>query len=419
MKLVDVSKLQESLVIYDKALRTLPYATLKEVAAILKLNVRDLQGKHSLINERRRAGGTQSYKIGKEFKEFEQIFGYEPSLIEPKDVVFITRENSQKYDDNELLIIGGTPVNNITKKHPMETKIVFGLTTSHAEDVVYSLFHAERDEDSKSPSGAFDGYFTKADKLIVSGAVNAARGNLAISGEFAMPVNENDYSAYENLVDWIGGAHNSLRNSQGGIPQLMCAETVIKAARAALRNKLKMQEYPSVARMVELLREDAFCSSLEVVTHEALGRGSRLIMQKAGNMDLAFNTQAAAKFCQIRDIYPDPNEWQFWLQAGYDTRINDWHEKVFRTNEQKNESNDLAGDYCLTGAVQVNITGTDAGTWTIDGKTSTRSNGQYFIGLTPGNHTIVFKDVDGKTKPNNQEVTVAAGKVVAIDAQYT
>ena len=419
MKLIDVSKLNESTVIYDKALRTLPYATLKEVAAILKLNVLDLQGKHSRINERRRAGGTQSYKIGKEFKEFEQIFGYEPSLIEPKDVVFITRENSQKYDDNELLILGGTPVSNITKKHPMETKIIFGLVTSHTEDVVYYLFHAERDEDSNSPSGAFDGYYTKVDKLIISGAVNAARGNLAISGEFAMPVNETDYSAYENLVDWIGSAHNSLRSTQGGIPQLMCAETVIKAARAALRLKLKMQEYPSVARMIELLREDAFCSSLEVVTHEALGKGSRLIMQKSGNMDLAFNTQAASRFCQVRDIYNDPNDWQFWLQSGYDTRINDWHEKVFRTNEQKNEANDLAGDYCLTGAVQANITGTDAGSWTIQGKASTRKNGQYYIGLTPGTYTVEFSDVDGKTKPANQQVTIKEGEVASIDAQYT
>ena len=59
-------------------------------------------------------------------------------------------------------------------------------------------------------------------------------------------------------------------------------------------------------------------------------------------MDVAFNTQAATKFCQIRDIYEDPNEWQFWLQTGYDTRIRDWHEKVYRCNEQKNESLDLS-----------------------------------------------------------------------------
>ena len=210
-----------------------------------------------------------------------------------------------------------------------------------------------------------------------------------------------------------------MRSSQGGTPQLQCAETVIKAARAALRNKLRMQEYPTTQRMIELLREDAFCPTLEIVTHEALGRGSRLILQKAGNMDLAFNTQAATRFCQIRDIYTDPNEWQFWLQSGYDTRINDWHEKVFRTNEQKNESNDLAGDYCLTGAVQVNITGTDEGSWTLQGKASSRSNGQYFIGLAPGSHTVVFNDVSGKTKPANKEVTVKEGEVTTVEAQYT
>ncbi|MCS2957646.1 carboxypeptidase regulatory-like domain-containing protein [Bacteroides salyersiae] len=329
-------KLNEALVIYDKALRTLPYATLTEVAGILKFNVRDLQGKHSLINERRRAGGTQSYKIGKDFGLVDKILGYEPSIIEPKDVVCITKENSQKYDDNELLIVGGTPVSNTNKKHPLETKVAFMLVRSHIEDIVYMLYHAERDEDSKSPVGAFDGIFTKIDMLIAKDMVNAARGNFAISGEFTPPTSDSDSAAYENLVEWIGGANSYLRSSVGGTPQLQCSETVLKAARAALRIKLRMQEYPSMQRMIELLREDAMCPSLIVSTHESLGMGSRLTLQKVGNIDVAFNTQAAAKFCQIRDIYEDPNEWQFWLQAGYDTRINDWHEKVFRTNEQKN-----------------------------------------------------------------------------------
>lgn len=415
-KLIDVSKLNEALTIYDTALRSLPFATLTEIAAILKLNVRDLQGKHSLIHERRRAGGTQSYKIGKEFGLTDKLLGYEPSIIEPKDVVCITKENSQKYDDNELLIIGGTPVSNTTKKHPLETKVAFTLVRSHLEDVVYSLYHAERDEDSKSPAGAFDGVFTKADMLIARGDVNAARGNFAISGAFTAPTSDTDYAAYENLVEWIGGANTYLRSSVGGVPQLQVAETVLKAARSALRNKLRMQEYPSMQRMIELLREDSMCPALIVCSHEALGQGSRLLLQKSGNIDVAFNTQAAAKFCQIRDIYEDPNEWQFWLQAGYDTRINDWHEKVFRTNEQKNESLDLAGDYCNTGGVQVNTTGAD-GTWKIQGKESKRGNGQCIIGLKPGTYTIEFDQVDGK-KPANQQVTIAAGEVATATGAY-
>lgn len=334
-KLIDVSKLNQTLITYDKALRALPFATLQEVAAKLGLNVMDLQGKHALINERRRAGGTQSYKIGKNFRLVDKLLGYEPSVIEPKDVVCITKENSQKYDDGELLIVGGQPVSNINKKHPLETRVAFTLVKSHVEDVVYTLFHAERDEDSTSPSGAFDGLFTKADMLITTGDVNAARGNFAPSGLFTLPTKDTDSAAYENLVEWIGGANTYLRSSKSGIPQLLCAETVLIAARSALRNKLSMQEYPSMQRMIELLREDAMCPALEILSHEALGQGSRLVLQKKGNMDVAFNTQAATKFCQIRDIYEDPNEWQFWLQTGYDTRIRDWHEKYTAVMSKK------------------------------------------------------------------------------------
>ena len=419
-KLIDVSKLNQTLTLYDKALRTLPFATISEVSSKLGLNVMDLQGKHTRINERRRAGGTQSYKIGKEFKELETILGYEPSDIEPKDVVFITHENSQKYDDLELLIIGGKPVSNITKKHPLEEKVAFNLVKSHAEDVVYEMFTASRDDDSTSPSGAFDGFYTKIDKLIIAKEVNAARGNYAVSGTFEMPLDTNDTAAYDNLVEWIGGANNYLRSSRYGIPQLLCAESVLVAARAALRNKLRLFDYPSMQKLFESIREDAMCPGLEIVSHEALGLGNRLIMQKKGNMDFAFNTQAASRFCQVRDIYTDPNEWQFWLQSGYDTRVNDWHEKVFRTNEQKNTALDLAGDYCNTGGVLMTLTNDDGkGTFSVKGQGAQRMSGQYIIGLKPGKHTITFGAVDSKTKPSDKQVTIEAGKITEDTAAYT
>ena len=419
-KLIDVSKLNQALTVYDKALRTLPFATISEVSSKLGLNVMDLQGKHTRINERRRAGGTQSYKIGKEFKELETILGYEPSDIEPKDVVFITHENSQKYDDLELLIIGGQPVSNITKKHPLEQKVAFNLVKSHAEDVVYEMFTASRDDESTSPSGAFDGFYTKIDKLIIAKEVNAARGNYAVSGTFEMPLDTNDTAAYDNLVEWIGGANNYLRSSRYGIPQLLCAESVLVAARAALRNKLRLFDYPSMQKLFESIREDAMCPGLEIVSHEALGLGNRLIMQKKGNMDFAFNTQAASRFCQVRDIYTDPNEWQFWLQSGYDTRVNDWHEKVFRTNEQKNTALDLAGDYCNTGGVLMTLTNDDGkGTFSVKGQGAQRMSGQYIIGLKPGKHTITFGDVDSKTKPSDKQVTIEAGKITEDTAAYT
>lgn len=344
-KLVDVSKLNQAMVDYDRLLRSLPFSTLKEVAAVLMINLMNLQGKHALINERRHAGGTQSYKVGKSFSYLTELLGYDPSVIEPKDVVFITRENSKKYDDGELLVVGGKPVDNITKRHPLELKIASMLVRSHVEDVVDQLFFAVRDDDSVVPSGAFNGFFSKLNDLLVKGELTAARGNYQETGALAKPSDTSDTDAYDILVDFVASAHPFLRSSKGGVPQLIVSQGALSNARDAYRNKVKAFDYPSLDKMIASLREDAFCPGLVVNTHECVGTGSKLILQKVGNMDLAFNTQAASQFCQVRSIYEDPNDWQFWLQSGYDTRIRDWHEKVFKTNEQENSAWELAGDY--------------------------------------------------------------------------
>ncbi len=344
-KLINVDKLNQAMVTYDRALRSLPFLTLKEVAAVLLINLMNLQGKHALINERRRAGGTQSYKIGKNFEYLTELLGYDPSVIEPKDVVFITKENSQKYEDGELLIVGGQPVSNITKRHPLELKIASMLVRSHVEDVVDQLFFAERDDDSVLPSGAFNGFFSKLDDLLTKGELTAARGNYKTTGALSDPADTSDTEAYDKLVEFIATSNPALRSSKGGVPQLLISQGALASARAAFRNKVKAFDYPDMNKVLASLREDAFCPGLVITSHECLGTGSKLILQKVGNMDLAFNTMAATQFCQVRDIYEDPNEWQFWLQSGYDTRIRDWHEKVFRTNEQENTAWELAGDY--------------------------------------------------------------------------
>ena len=56
IRLVDVSKLQEAAVNWDKALRALPYVQLREVAGLLGLNVVALQGTDAAIQERPRCG---------------------------------------------------------------------------------------------------------------------------------------------------------------------------------------------------------------------------------------------------------------------------------------------------------------------------------------------------------------------------
>lgn len=418
-KLVDVSKLNQALVTYDRLLRTLPFNTLKEVATALSLNLMNLQGKHALINERRRAGGTQSYKEGKDFSYLTALLGYDASVIEPKDVVFITKENSKKYEDNELLVVGGQPVSNITKRHPLELRIVSSLVRSHAEDVIEQLFHAVRDDASVIPSGAFNGFFSKLNDLLSAGEINVARGNYYPTGVLSNPVSDSDTDAYEILVDFIASASSSLRSSKGGVPQLLASQGALSAARAAFRNKVKSHSYPTMEDMLKSLREDAFAPGLLISTHECLGSGSKLILQKVGNMDVAFNTQAASQFCQIRNIYEDPNDWQFWLQSGYDTRIRDWHEKVFRTNEQQNISVDMAGDDAKTGGIQIAIEGTESesAVASVTGVSGTRRDGYYFLSLAPGNYTVNFSGVSGYAA-ESAAVTVQAGRVAVATGTF-
>ena len=420
-KIIDVEKLNEAAIQYDSALRQLPFMTIREAAAAIGFNVMELSGRHALINKRRHAGLTMSYVPGKTIVEAQKLIGYDPSVIEPKTTAFTTKENVLSYDENTMLLVGGKPVDNKTKKHPLEQTIVFDMATSHGEDIVSAMMHAERSDESTSPAGCMDGLYTKVDMEIATGDVNAARGNFAVTGELLRPTSESDTEAYDILVEFIGGASTYLRNSAYGIPHLIISETALKAAWDAFKNKTRLFQYATMQNFIENLRADSFCQGLVISTHPALGTGSRLILEKIGNIDLAINTQSANRFVQIRNIDVDPNIVQFWLQAGYDTRVRDIHEKIFRTNEQKNEGNHLLlGDYCETGGIQINLSGDDGkGKWYEQGQIKKHGSGQYLVGLKPGSHTITFDAVGGKNKPSDQKITVEAGKVTVAEAKYT
>lgn len=418
-KTVDVKGIQKAAQTYDRMLRTLPYFSFEKLAKALLLNVKEVEMENIITHQRRRAGITQAYKPGNIGSYAQDIIAFESSSLKVAETVTKTKDNIHNYDDVDVQFLGGKPVDNTARRHPLEYRLLKALVKSHLEDICFAAFNGERDENSESAAASIDGVYTKVDALQIAGELTAARGNFAYTGAFNMPVDENDTSAYEQLVEFIGGAHDMLRTSWGGTPQLLAAMNVLKAARAALRNKLKAIKYPTMEETLAHLREDALAPDLLFNTHPALGLGGRLIMQKVGNIDLGWNTKKASNFVLIRDIYEDPNDFQFWLQAAYGTRIIDWHEKKFRTNEQTNEMTSLAGDYCTTGAVVASLGDAPAAArWYVDGKVQQRSNGQAMLGLAPGTYTIKFVDVEGYTTPADQEVTVKAGVDTKIEAAY-
>lgn len=344
-KVLNVAGLSEAAKTYDPILRVLPFVTLNGIAAKLKLNIQEVENEHVIVNMRRKAGGTIPYAIGTQFNAQTEIAKFYESALKPELVAYEIQENITNYKDSKVLVAAGAKLDLKSKVHPQEQLILKSIVKSHSEDVAYAMFHAERDSAVLTPMTSMTGFYPALDLLVAAGNIAAGQGNLAVTGQFSAPVDENDSDAYDNMVEFIGSSNPFLLSSIGGTPQLLAPLSVLKNVRAAYRNKVKAFQIPTMAQVIEALREDSFCPSLEAATDEALGSGNKVILQKVGNMDLGFNTSKSEQFVQVRNIDRDPNIVQYWLEAAYGVRIRDVHKKVFRTNEQTNIRIDLSGDY--------------------------------------------------------------------------
>jgi len=344
-KVITVAGLSEAARTYDPTLRVLPFFSLEAAAAKLKLNIVQVENEDVLVNMRRKAGGTIPYAPGTAFSAQSEIAKFYESTLKPELVAYEVNDNITNYKENKALVMAGTKLDLKTKVHPLEQLILEGIVKSHSEDVAFAMFHAERDSAVLTPMTSMTGFFPALDLLVTEGLITVGLGNTVITGAFAAPLDGTDSLAYDNLVEFIGTAHPMLKSVIGGVPQLLITLSALKNVRDAYRNKVNAFQMPTLLQVLEALREDAFCPSLVVDTDETLGSGSKVILQKVGNMDIGFNTSKSEQFVQVRNIDRDPNVVQFWLEAAYGVRIRDIHQKVFRTNEQVNTRIDLSGDY--------------------------------------------------------------------------
>jgi len=344
-KVITVAGLSEAAITYDPILRTLPFLALETAAAKLKLNIQEVENEDVLINMRRKAGGTIPYAPGTAFAAQAEIAKFFETSLKPELVVYEVLDNITNYKENKALVIAGTKLDLKSKVHPLEQLILMSIVKSHSEDVAFAMFHAERDNAVLTPMTSMTGFFPALDLLVTAGYIAAGQGNLEVTGAFAAPLTAADSLAYDNLVSFIGTANPLLKSTIGGNPQLLITLSALKNVRDAYRNKVNAFQMPTMVQVLEALREDSFCPALEIATDEVLGSGSKVVLQKVGNMDLGFNTSKSEKFVQVRNIDRDPNVVQFWLEAAYGVRIRDVHKKIFKTNEQVNTRIDLSGDY--------------------------------------------------------------------------
>lgn len=216
------------------------------------------------------------------------------------------------------------------------TIITFG------EDIIDALFPAARDTAVQTPQGAFDGYDTKIDALIASGAIAAGKGNLKPTGTIAVanavgpPAT---VAADEALLKFWRDAHPLLRQADS---LLLVPYGIGDMYDDAYFNKTLHKPIVDEYNRAVLHGTGGKC---KIVRSTAMGTGQRIMLIVPGLLHFGMNTLGDEAFVQVRNPYEDPNLVQFWIQGDYGTRIASVHEKVFQVNEGTPVANALSGDY--------------------------------------------------------------------------
>ena len=414
-RVINIDELKRYAKTYDGVLRVLPFFSLQEFAQRMRLNVIEVRDEDVLVNFRRKAGNTGPYKAGASISYPDEIGKIVEMSLKPELTVSRIKDNIQNYKEKRVISNAGEPVDHVSKRHPLEKSVIDNMVISHTEDVIFSAFFAERNEEVYSPITAFTGFFPWIDHFKTTSDISLANGNLVPTGEFGSNDGVDDY---DRLVSFLRQAHPMLK--RGAV--LYYSSSVELVCKEALRQKTKAFKRPTSEEFWEAVKDDAKFPMLQPVTHEAYGTGSALILVKPGMLDLGVNTRRASQFVQVRDIFEDPNDVQFWLQSAYGTRFQDVHRKVFQVNECTNQGVDLAGDYVGGGSVTVTLTGLDdpsQGAWKIGESGSWMASGKTAVGVPAGVQTIIYKEVSGYTKPENGSVTVADGKDASTTGAYT
>lgn len=343
-KTIDVAGLTRAAVTYNNVLRELPNYLFQDAAKSLRINILSVKGEDILISKRRKADFLRPYKAGLTLGDEKELLKFYEAKLKPEPVYAEINDNILGYTDKKVISNAGEAVDNKTKKHPLAFLILKDLVISVGEDVLFNMFHAQRDVDTASAVTSFNGFFHKLSLLVTAGEIAIGKKNLKTTGEFKQATEnvDSDYTNYIKMVEFIKSAHPLLRR---GEVLLYAAENPLTQVRTDFKKMVKAFEYPSLDQVVEKLRSDADCPGLQIVKHEAYGTGNKLILTKPGNLDFGVGDESDSQYVQVRTPHKDPNIVQYWIQAAYDTRINDVHQKLFLTNEQTNTKLDLAGDY--------------------------------------------------------------------------
>jgi hypothetical protein len=351
--LVDVDSLNRAAEQYDPVLRILPFNALADVFPKFGMRLLEVKGKDTIVVFERKGGLARPYAAGDDPNTVDygtEIGKAHERSLEPKTSFVALRENIKNFQSEGKLVTGNDVkaegIDNQTKKHPLEKLILETKVKTIAEDILDGVFHAKRDEDDKTPFGMFDGYNTIIDADIAASLITVNKGNLIVLGEDPFPTPDEEeeeykFTAINNLIKFVRSLNPFLRARA----LVMVPSVVMFACQDSLGQKLMSKDMFEFDKFLEYVRGKAQAPGLNIVTHECLGTGDRLIATLPNNFDFGMNTLAASRFVQVRNPFEDPNWVQFWTQWEAGCRITNIHAKEFAVSDGTNEASQMSGDY--------------------------------------------------------------------------
>ena len=341
VKIVDLASLQEETIKYQKDLRFFPYYVLSSALNSLGISLMQVENIDVIKYFERLAGLARPYVAGNDIN-YGKIGRVKESRLQVETCFAPLKEHILNYRKkrpiNKPDVGLGT---NKTKKHLLQNLFSGQAVITVTEDIMESIFPAERDLNDESPMGMLDGFDTIIDQKIAAAEIASGKGNIKSTGAISAPSDTNDTDAIDQLVAFVRGAHHLLRSRPA---LLMLSNTVLLAAADALENKKSNFRDAGIDEVQKYINTRAQ-SRVVIVTNPCLGSGDRITLTTPGNYDLGMNTFGDYNFVQVRSPFEDPNFIQFWIQWDLGARIRTVHEKMYQVNDGTPLANELAGDY--------------------------------------------------------------------------
>lgn len=333
----DLTLLQSSAEKYNRELKYLPVAVLRETLGRAGINMLPgIQYKDTIVNYERNGGIAKPYVSGDLVNS--NLGQAKESTLEVAPSYASVKDNIQNY---QKIAVGPDQLlnKNKTKQHPWNRVMLWAIVSTFGEDILDALWPAARDTDNKTPQGMFDGFDTHIDTAIAAGTIAAGKGNYVSTGSISKPTSESDTDAYDVLLAFWRSAHPMLRSAQ---TILQVPNDVYDAYVDAYFNKYRQKPTVDAYNRIYL---DGSGGKCRIVPITAMGTGDRIVLMKSGLYDFGADNATDHQFVQVRDPYEDPNFKQFWIQGSYGTRIRTVHQKMFQVNDGTPVKNLLSGDY--------------------------------------------------------------------------